>query len=137
MDIIYTFLQCLFNVEFTFCDVVIQLPLRCSFNINMGISLCKYIDFLLEHPEIPCRMGTVNNIEKFDADFFGLSSEQAHALTPETRLLLEHSYEAVIDAGFNPKQLRGKNTAVIIATYYIETQSKMLYEDVQVERINN
>jgi len=82
-------------------------------------------------------MGTINNVEKFDADFFGSSSEQAHALTPETRLLLELSYEAVIDAGFNPKQLRGKNTAVITATYYIETQSKMLYEDVQVEKINN
>jgi len=91
----------------------------------------------LEHPEIPSRMGTLNNIEKFDADFFGSSSELAHVLTPEIRLLLEHSYEAVIDAGFNPKQLRGKNTAVIIATCLIETQSKMLYEDVQVEKIDN
>jgi len=82
-------------------------------------------------------MGTINNVEKFDADFFGLSFEEAHTLTPETRLLLEHSYEAVIDAGFNPKQLRGKNTAIIIATCYIETQSKMLFEDLQVEKINN
>jgi len=92
---------------------------------------------LLEHPEIPKRMGTINNVEKFDADFFGLSFEQAHTLTPETRFLLEYSYEAVIDAGFNPKQLRGKNTAIIIATCYIEAQSKMLYEDLQVEKINN
>jgi len=92
---------------------------------------------LLEHPEIPERMGTINNAEKFDANFFGLTFEQAHTLSPETRLLLEYSYEAVIDAEFNPKQLRGKNTAVIIATCYIETQSKMLYEDLQVEKINN
>jgi len=82
-------------------------------------------------------MGTINNAEKFDADFFGLSFEQAHTLTPETRLLLEYSYEAVIDAGFNPKKLRGKNTAIIIATCYIETQSKMLYGGLQVEKINN
>jgi len=92
---------------------------------------------LLEHPEIPGRMGTINNIEKFDADFFGLSFELAHTLSPESRLLLEHSYEAVIDAGFNPKQLRGKNTATIIATCYVETQKKLLYEDLQVEKINN
>jgi len=92
---------------------------------------------LLEHPEIPERMGTINNVEKFDAEFFELSSEQAHTLTPETRLLLEYSYKVVIDAGFNPKQLRGKNTAIIIATCYIETQSKALYEDLQVEKINN
>jgi len=92
---------------------------------------------LLEHTEIPGRMGTINNVEKFDADFFQLSSVQAHTLSPEIRLLLERSYEAVIDAGVNPKQLRGKNTAVIIATSNIETQQKMLYEDLQVKKINN
>jgi len=82
-------------------------------------------------------MGTINHVEKFDKDFFGLSSEQAQTLSPETRLLLEHSYEAIIDAGFNPKQLRGKSTAVIIATCYTETQEKMMYEDLQVKKINN
>jgi len=82
-------------------------------------------------------MGTINNVEKFDADFFGLSLEQGHTFSPDTRILLERSYEAVIDAGFNPKQLRGKNTAVIIATCYMETQDKTLYEDIQVEKINN
>jgi len=82
-------------------------------------------------------MGIINNAEKFDADFFGLFFEQAHILTHETRLLLEYSYEAIIDAGFNPKQLQGKNTAIIIATCYIKTQSQMLYEDLQVEKINN
>jgi fatty acid synthase, animal type len=50
------------------------------------------------------------------------------------RLLLEHSYEAIIDAGINPKQLRGKNTAVIIGISFIEMQAKSLYdENVQVE----
>jgi len=91
---------------------------------------------LLEHPEIPDRMGIINNVEKFDADFFGLSFEQAHTILPETRLLLEYSHEAVIDAGFNTKQLQGKNTAIIIATCYPESQPKMLYEDLQVEEIN-
>jgi len=81
-------------------------------------------------------MGTTNNVEKFDANFFGSFCEQAHTLSPEIRLLLEHSYEAVIDAGFNPKRLRGKNTAVVIAACYTETQQK-LYEDLQVGKINN
>jgi len=87
-----------------------------------------------EHPEIPSRMGTINNVEKFDADFFGSFFEQAQAFSPETRLL-EHSYEAVIDTGFNPKELRGKNTAVIIGNSYIETQINMLYEEHQVEKL--
>ncbi|KYQ54153.1 Fatty acid synthase [Trachymyrmex zeteki] len=84
--------------------------------------------------EFPKRMGTVNNIEKFDADFFGISFEQAQAFTPETRLLLEHSYEAIIDAGINPKQLKGKNTAVIIGSSLIEAQIT-LFKDTQVRKI--
>ncbi|KYN20666.1 Fatty acid synthase [Trachymyrmex cornetzi] len=82
----------------------------------------------IEHAELPSRIGSVNNIKKFDADFFGLSFEQAHTLAPETRMLLEHSYEAIIDAGINPKQLRGKDTAVIIGLSTIDAQEKFLYE---------
>ncbi|XP_036143548.1 fatty acid synthase [Monomorium pharaonis] len=90
----------------------------------------------IEHPDLPSRMGTINNVEKLDADFFGLSFEQAHAFSPEARMLLEHSYEAIIDAGINPKQLRGKNTAVIIGISFIETQEKFLYNNIQVGDLN-
>ncbi|XP_011706045.1 PREDICTED: fatty acid synthase-like, partial [Wasmannia auropunctata] len=79
------------------------------------------------YPELSSRIGTVNNVEKFDADFFGLSFKQADTFSPEVRILLEHSYEAIIDAGINPKQLRGKNTAVIVASSIIESQKKFLY----------
>ncbi|XP_071578883.1 fatty acid synthase-like isoform X2 [Temnothorax nylanderi] len=89
-----------------------------------------------DHPDVPSRMGIVNNLNKFDADFFGLSFEQAHTLGLETRMLLEHSYEAIIDAGINPKQLRGKNTAVIIAASYSETQNKFLFEDLEMGGLN-
>ncbi|KYQ49068.1 Fatty acid synthase [Trachymyrmex zeteki] len=89
-----------------------------------------------DNPELPKRIGIINNMEKFDADFFGLSFKQAHTLTCEARMLLEHSYEAIIDAGINPKQLRGKNTAVIIATSFIEVQQKFLYQDFQLSGAN-
>jgi len=79
-------------------------------------------------------MGTINNIEKFDADFFGVSFEQANIFSPEIRMLLEHSYEAIIDAGVNPKQLQGKNTAVIIGTSYNETQINFLYKNIKVKK---
>ncbi|XP_011066185.1 PREDICTED: fatty acid synthase-like [Acromyrmex echinatior] len=84
------------------------------------------------HAELSRRMGTINNIEKFDADFFGLSFDQTHTLAPEVRMLLEHSYEAIMDAGINPKQLRGKNTAVITGSSYIETQKTLLFRDIQI-----
>ncbi|XP_011702919.1 PREDICTED: fatty acid synthase-like, partial [Wasmannia auropunctata] len=86
----------------------------------------------LDHPEIPSKMGTINNINKFDANFFGLSFEQAHTLSPEARMLLEYSHEAIIDAGINPKQLRGKDTAVIMATSYTEFQKFSLYNTTQL-----
>jgi len=50
-------------------------------------------------------------------------------------MLLEHSYEAIIYVGINPKQLRGKDTAVIIGISIIDTQKKFLYEDYQVKKI--
>lgn len=110
--------------------------------MNENIFVCTYIPIYIytlsiEHPDIPRRMGVINNITKFDADFFGLSFEQAHTLALETRILLEHSYEAIIDAGINPKQLRGTNTAVIVAICYSETQDTFLYKNFQVEKIIN
>ncbi|KYN50617.1 hypothetical protein ALC57_12310 [Trachymyrmex cornetzi] len=50
-------------------------------------------------------------------------------------MLLEHSYEAILDAGINPKQLQGKDTAVIIGISVIDAQEKFLYEDFQVKEI--
>jgi len=88
----------------------------------------------LEHPDLPPRMGTINNVEKFDADFFNVSFKQAHTLDSMTRILLEHTYEAIVDAGINPKQLQGKNTAVIIGTSILESQGNFMYENLQVEQ---
>ncbi|KYM98433.1 Fatty acid synthase [Cyphomyrmex costatus] len=88
----------------------------------------------VEHAEFSKRMGIVNNVEKFDAEFFELSFEKAHSFAPEVRLLLEHTYEAIIDAGINPKQLQGKNTAVIVGSSIIESQEK-LFKDTQLNII--
>ncbi|XP_011706273.1 PREDICTED: fatty acid synthase-like, partial [Wasmannia auropunctata] len=44
-------------------------------------------------------------------------------------MLLECSHEAIVDAGINPKQLRGKDTAVIIGSCEIESQMKLLYNN--------
>lgn len=52
-----------------------------------------------EHPEIPQRTGKLNEVCKFDAAFFGIHYKQAHTMDPMCRMLLEKSYEAVVDAG--------------------------------------
>lgn len=49
---------------------------------------------------------------KFDAQFFGISPAEAHALDPQVRLLLETIYEAIEDSGHTLDQLQGSDTAV-------------------------
>ena len=45
------------------------------------------------------RMGRVKDIDKFDESFFGYSNKNAGNVDPESRILLEKTYEAIIDAG--------------------------------------
>jgi fatty acid synthase len=52
-----------------------------------------------DHPEIPARCGKLYNINRFDASFFGVHYKQAQVMDPQCRLLLEKTYEAVVDAG--------------------------------------
>jgi len=94
----------------------------------------QFVHYLLDQWDLPPRMGTINNLEKFDADFFNLSFKEVHPLEPMTRILLEHTYEAIVDAGINPKQLRGKNTAVIMGACYAESQKTFLYQNLQVSQ---
>ncbi|KAF0753497.1 fatty acid synthase-like, partial [Aphis craccivora] len=60
----------------------------------------------IEHPEIPQRTGKLNQINKFDAAFFGIHYKQAHAMDPMCRIILEKSYEAIVDSG-KPIQVSG------------------------------
>ncbi|XP_053693616.1 fatty acid synthase [Sabethes cyaneus] len=80
--------------------------------------------------EIPRRMGKINNLEKFDATFFGVHFKQAHTMDPQCRILVEHAYEAVIDAGVNPKTLRGSRTGVFVGACFAESEKTWFYEKI-------
>jgi fatty acid synthase len=68
------------------------------------------------NPEIPKRMGKITDLEKFDATFFGVHFKQAHTMDPQCRLIIERAYEAVMDAGINPRTIRGSRTGVFVGT---------------------
>lgn len=53
------------------------------------------------HLDIPSRSGKLKEINKFDAEFFGVTRRLANALDPMARILLEKTYEVLIDAGMN------------------------------------
>ncbi|XP_076460136.1 fatty acid synthase-like [Babylonia areolata] len=63
---------------------------------------------------LPRRNGKLKDLSKFDAAFFGVSPRQADAMDPQLRLLLETSYECIVDAGVDPWSLRGTKTGVFI-----------------------
>lgn len=53
-------------------------------------------------------------------------------MDPKGRILLEHAYEAIVDAGVNPQELRGTNTGVFIGTIGNESEIIALYGTNQV-----
>jgi fatty acid synthase len=48
---------------------------------------------------LPTRTGKLKDLAHFDATFFGVHAKQAHVMDPQLRILLELTYEALIDAG--------------------------------------
>ena len=44
-------------------------------------------------------MGRIKEIDKFDGSFFGYLNKVADEINPESRILLETTYEAIVDAG--------------------------------------
>nr|XP_033193891.1 fatty acid synthase [Bombus vancouverensis nearcticus] len=63
---------------------------------------------------LPKRTGKLKDLKSFDATFFGVHAKQAHVMDPQLRLLLEVVYEAIVDAGINPNDIKGSKTGVFI-----------------------
>ncbi|MEO1376925.1 MAG: polyketide synthase, partial [Cyanobacteria bacterium J06635_10] len=61
----------------------------------------------LEHPQYIKAAAVLEDIELFDADFFGFSPREAEILDPQQRLFLECAVEALETAGYNPQTYPG------------------------------
>ncbi|MDO8145895.1 type I polyketide synthase [Isoptericola sp. 178] len=57
----------------------------------------------------------LDDIDGFDAEFFGITPKEAAYLDPQQRFMLELSWEALVDAGIPPTSLRGSDAAVYAA----------------------
>ncbi|XP_029673475.1 fatty acid synthase-like [Formica exsecta] len=66
----------------------------------------------------PPRFGKIKNLSSFDASFFRVYPKQTRVMDPQLRLMLEVTYEAIIDAGINPSNLRKSRTGVFVGVSF-------------------
>lgn len=62
---------------------------------------------LLQKPNYVKAKGYIEDIELFDPGFFGYSPREAEIMDPQIRLLQECSWQALEDAGYDPKSYEG------------------------------
>jgi len=61
--------------------------------------------------------GFLNNVEAFDANFFGIFPRKAEKMDPQQRLLLEVTWEALENASINAQDLAGSKTGTLIGMF--------------------
>ena len=53
-----------------------------------------------------------DDVDRFDNGFFSIAPNEAVAMDPQQRILLELTYEAMESAGISIEKIKGSNTAV-------------------------
>jgi fatty acid synthase, animal type len=76
------------------------------------------------------RMGNISDDGKFDAQFFGARAQLVQDMDPQGRMLIEHSFEAAIDAGWSPKSLKGAKIGVFVGSGVSEYENTWCFEKI-------
>lgn len=60
--------------------------------------------------------GYLADIDKFDCDFFGISTQEANYIAPEQKIALELAALSILNAGYSLKNFRGTNCSVFVSS---------------------
>ncbi|CDZ24038.1 hypothetical protein CCDG5_0919 [[Clostridium] cellulosi] len=60
------------------------------------------------------RMAYLDEIDKFDCEFFGIAPKEADLMDPNQRLFLQTAWAAIEDSGYGGDKLRGSRTGVYV-----------------------
>ncbi|HEY1278040.1 MAG TPA: type I polyketide synthase, partial [Acidimicrobiales bacterium] len=89
-------------------------------------------------PDVPGRMATrwggfLDDIDRFDAGYFGISRREAETMDPQQRLLLEVAWEALEDAGIPTASLFGSNAGVFVGIANSDYMRLLLADPEQID----
>lgn len=84
---------------------------------------------LLDHPRYVKAGATLDDIDMFDAPFFGIHPREAQLMDPQHRLFLECAWESLENAGYNPEKYEGR-----IGVYASESVNTYFLVNVQARR---
>ncbi|MGZ3747170.1 MAG: aminotransferase class III-fold pyridoxal phosphate-dependent enzyme [Pseudobdellovibrionaceae bacterium] len=77
-------------------------------------------------------IGALEDSDRFAADVFGISDQEAQKIDPQQRILLEETWFAIEDAGYSIEELRGSRTGVFVGISSSD-YSQLLQQDGQAD----
>lgn len=78
--------------------------------------------------------GFINDVDKFDAQFFNISPKEAELMDPQQRLFLQSSWKVIEDAGYKASSLSGKNIGVFVGASFNDYQN-MIWDELGESRV--